>query len=232
MVVTNAIGTNVTQAYLALPKQGRQPRQAVVFFPGVWALHQRVFEADEIRDLAFLIDSGRAVVFPIFKGTYERRDGLDAGVPAATSFYRDHVVAWARDLGRTIDYLETRHDIDTARLAYYGFSWGATLPQLLALERRFRAAVLVGGGLHFTRPAAEVDALHFAPRVQVPVLMLNGREDFFFPPASSQEPLFSLLGTAAANKRRVLFESNHIPPRHGVIRETLNWLDRYLGPVP
>jgi len=29
----------------------------------------------------------------------------------------------------------------------------------------------------------------------------------------------------------VLFESGHVPPFPDVVRETLDWLDRYLGPV-
>ena len=37
--------------------------------------------------------------------------------------------------------------------------------------------------------------MNFAPRVKVPVLMLNGRFDFFGPTAISQEPMFKLLGT-------------------------------------
>ena len=36
--------------------------------------------------------------------------------------------------------------------------------------------------------------MNFAPRVKVPVLMLNGRYDYFYPTASSQEPMFDLLG--------------------------------------
>ena len=36
----------------------------------------------------------------------------------------------------------------------------------------------------------------------------------------------------AEHKRHVIFEgAGHVPPRIEVIRETLNWLDRYLGPV-
>ena len=41
----------------------------------------------------------------------------------------------------------------------------------------------------------EADAVNFAPYVKTPVLMLNGRFDYFFPTASSQEPLFDLFGT-------------------------------------
>jgi eukaryotic-like serine/threonine-protein kinase len=76
-----------------------------------------------------------------------------------------------------------------------------------------------------------VSALNFAPRVRAPVLMENGRHDFIFPLDESQRPLFRLLGTPEADKKHVLFESGHVPPFPDVIRETLDWLDRYLGPV-
>jgi hypothetical protein len=61
--------------------------------------------------------------------------------------------------------------------------------------------------------------------------MLNGREDFRFPLEQSQKPMFELLGTAAADKRHVLFEGGHVPPRLPLVQPTLDWLDRYLGPV-
>ena len=37
--------------------------------------------------------------------------------------------------------------------------------------------------------------------------MLNGRFDFFYPTATSQEPMFKLLGTPAEHKRRVVYET-------------------------
>jgi pimeloyl-ACP methyl ester carboxylesterase len=76
-----------------------------------------------------------------------------------------------------------------------------------------------------------VDLLNFAPRVKVPVLMLNGRFDFIFPLASSQEPMFRLLGTPKEQKRRVVYDTGHDVPRNELIKESLDWLDRYLGPV-
>jgi dienelactone hydrolase len=134
-------------------------------------------------------------------------------------------------LGRSIDYLETRADINTDRLAFYGVSWGASQPQLLAVEARFKVAVLYSGGFYFPKTLPEVDAIHFAPWVRLPVLMLNGRSDFFYPVETSQDPLYRLLGTPANEKRRVLFDAGHLLPRNDVIRESLDWLDRYLGPV-
>jgi eukaryotic-like serine/threonine-protein kinase len=61
--------------------------------------------------------------------------------------------------------------------------------------------------------------------------MLNGRFDFIFPTGSSQEPMFRLLGSAKEDKRRVIYDAGHDIPRADIIKETLTWLDRYLGPV-
>jgi len=61
--------------------------------------------------------------------------------------------------------------------------------------------------------------------------MLNGRFDFLFPVDSSQEPMFRLLGTPKEHKRRVVYDTEHDIPRIEMIKESINWLDRYLGPV-
>lgn len=61
--------------------------------------------------------------------------------------------------------------------------------------------------------------------------MLNSRFDFASPVESSQLPMFQLLGTPKEHKRRVQYEAGHNIPRNELIKETLDWLDRYLGPV-
>ena len=65
----------------------------------------------------------------------------------------------------------------------------------------------------------------------VPVLMLNGKFDFFYPEATSQLPMFNTLGTRPADKKRVVYDTGHNIPRPALIRESLAWLDKYLGPV-
>ena len=77
----------------------------------------------------------------------------------------------------------------------------------------------------------EVDPLNFAPHVRQPTLMLNGRYDFFFPVATSQVPLFQFLGARAQDKRHIVAEGGHWPPQELLVKETIDWLDRYLGPV-
>ena len=62
--------------------------------------------------------------------------------------------------------------------------------------------------------------------------MLNDRYDNIMPVESSQLPMFRLLGTPTQDKKYVVFESGHLGmPRKDFIRETLDWLDKYLGPV-
>ena len=218
-------------AYLYLPKKAAPPFQTVVFFPGSDAIFMDKFEEYELL-WDFFVKSGRALMFPIYKSTYERRDGLKSDNPEATALWRDHMIAWSKDLGRSLDYLETRNDIDRTKMAYFGFSWGAAIaPILLAVEGRFHAAILGAGGLEFSRPLPEVDAINFVTRVRIPVLMANGRYDNFFLIDSSQHPLFRLLGTPEADKKHVIYETGHGIFRKDFVRDSLDWLDKYLGPV-
>jgi len=144
------------------------------------------------------------------------------------------VIAWAKDLGRSLDYLETRKDIDGTKVAYFGFSaGGAEGAALPAVEKRIKAAILYSGGLQLTiHYLPEADPFNFVTHVTIPVLMLNGRYDGAFPLESSQRPLFHSLGTPANDKKHVIYEGGHGAfPRPGAVRESLDWLDKYLGPV-
>ena len=149
--------------------------------------------------------------------------------------YVDYVTYWISDLTQTVDYLETRDDIDTDKLGYYGFSWGAGLGAIvLALEERFSAAVLLDGGLGSTPRRPEVREGYYAPRVEIPVLMINGSEDHLYPLERGQKPLFDLLGTPHANKQHILYPTGHAVFtrfRNQAIGNILDWFDRYLGPT-
>ena len=227
-----AYGGERMMAYLFLPPVGKPPYQVVVMFPGSGAISTRSSVDLKLGRLDFLPKSGRAVLYPIFKGTFERGGELHSDYPAETTFYKDHVIMWGKDLARSIDYLETRKDLDTGRLAYYGLSWGAALGAILpAVEPRIKANILYVAGLQFQRALPEADAINYVTRVKQPTLILNGELDFFFPAETSQRPLFEMLGTPAAHKKRLVFPGGHSVPRTEMIKESLLWLDRYLGPV-
>jgi eukaryotic-like serine/threonine-protein kinase len=222
-----AYGGERMRVFLFLPTNGSPPYQTVSFFPGGDAFRLRSSRDMSIASAEFIIRSGRALFYPVYKGTYDR----STHEPTGPNEERELWIAWSRDLGRAIDYLETRPDIDRARLAFYGVSAGADAGVILtALEPRLKTAVLQGTGLG-PEVAPEIDLRNYAPRVRIPTLMLNGRYDFEAPFETSQRPLFDLLGAPAAQKRQRVFETGHALPIADVAGEILLWLDRYLGPV-
>jgi serine/threonine protein kinase/dienelactone hydrolase len=227
-----AYGGERMQAHLFLPARSRPPYQTVLLFPGSLAIHNRSFNLAEIQRVDWIAKSGRALLLPIYKSTYERGDELNSDYPAPTAFYKDHVIMWAKDVGRAIDFVETRDDLDAGRIAYFGTSWGGTMGSILpAVEKRIRANVLYVAGLCFQRSLPEVDQVHYVSRVTQPTLMLNGELDFFFPAEVSQVPMFEMLGTPPEHKRRITYLRGHTVPKTDLIRESLAWLDRYLGAV-
>ncbi len=100
-----------------------------------------------------------------------------------------------------------------------------------AVEKRIKVNVLYVAGFSMQRAFPEVDEINYVARVKQPTLMLNGALDYFFPRETSQRPMFELLGTPASDKKWLLFPGGHTVPRTEMIKESLAWLDRYLGPV-
>jgi hypothetical protein len=226
-----AYGSERILAHLYLPRTADPPYQTVIYFPSSSALSLPSSEnLAELNLVDFIPRTGRALMYPVYQGTYERHSSEPLGGPNAR---RDRTIQWGKDLGRSIDYLETRDDIDLDRMAYVGLSLGASYgPIFTAVEDRFSVSVLLLGGLQIRHASPEVEPIHFAPRSTLPTLLVNGRNDFELPLETSQLPLFRLLGTPERDKRHAVFEGGHAPfDFNDVVRETLDWLDRYLGPV-
>ena len=223
-------------ALLFLPGKGKPPYQTVIYFPGTGA---RFFESSSRIEqigygeyLDFLVRSGRAVVHPIYKGTYERGGGRETlEAPLSPEQLREWRIQYMKDLRRTIDYLETRKDINRDQLVYYGYSWGGRVGSIAgAVENRLKLMILEHGGFPAEPRTPETDEINFAPRVKIPVLMINGSYDHVFPAETSQKPMFQLLGTPETDKQHFIFEGGHTSPRNEVVRLILDWLDRYFGP--
>jgi formylglycine-generating enzyme required for sulfatase activity/dienelactone hydrolase len=232
-----AYGGERVIAQLFLPRRAAPPFQAVVYFPGAGAVDPRPSDVLEdnvefSQNITFFMQTGRAVLYPVLKGTHERRrDGPNW--PDGES--RENVV-WhvqlVQDVRRSVDYLVSRPDVDPNRLSFCGFSWGGRVASLvLAVENRFKAGIVHSGGLPGWRIRPEVDPVNYVSHVRMPVLMLHGRYDLTVPLETEGRPMFDLLGTPAPGKRLYLVDSDHFIPRPELIRESLAWLDKYLGPV-
>ena len=149
--IAAAYGRERVPVYLLLPKNAAPPYQPIIWFPGGYAfgllpLGRDLSVAPGAAYFNFLTRSGRALVIPVYQGTFQRFFGVgEFPRDDQMNAYRDMVVQWSKDLGRTIDYLETRADIDAGKVGYYGISAGAnTALPIVAVEPRFtgrRAAV-------------------------------------------------------------------------------------------
>ncbi len=224
---------------LFLPTGRKPPYQVVLFFPHSTYLQikQPVDEFDPAATsspMDFLVKSGRAFAVIAFDGMFERVWSQDE-LQKLTSLerYRLRLRHYRQDLGRTLDYLATREDIDATRIGVLAMSFGAAqMVPLLAVEPRVDAAVLFAGGVVRLGDPPPPDApFNYLPRIRQPVLMLSGRWDLLFS-QDSQERMLQLLGTPDDRKQRVVFDTGHaVLPQAEFVRLTVGWFDRYLGPV-
>jgi formylglycine-generating enzyme required for sulfatase activity/predicted esterase len=222
---TAAYGDERVPVYVFLPKNASLPFQPVVFWPGSSAAQLISSEGGaNLTDSTvwgYLVKDGRAVVYPILKGTYER--GVDA-----PSNPNEALVMQVKDILRTVDYLASRQDMDKERIAFLGYSWGATSGVLCcAAEPRLKAGIFRCGG------AKRADVVGWARHVTIPIQMVNGRYDEVFPFEQAQLPLLRALGTPPEKKSHVVVESGHAlqGSEREVIKANLEFLDRNLGPV-
>ena len=228
-------------AYLFLPKAGAPPYQTAIYFPSSASFAQRSSRDLETYIefnffLAPLVKSGRAVLYPVYKGTFERGNNELFAIHGgpSTHQYTAFFVKVVKDFRRCIDYLQQeRSDIDGQHFAYCGFSTGGSYGTIItAVEDRLGASVLAVGGMSGNaRP--EVNPINYVGRVKVPTLILNGRYDLNIPYEMRVKPMFDLLGELVNNDKKELklYETDHFIPREALVKETLTWLDRYLGPV-
>ena len=230
-----AYGGERMTAHLFVPRDVPTPYQTVVYLPGSNATRQASSDRMGLSGIDLIVKSGRAVLWPVYKDTYERSTGLEFTDPNESRAYVEHVIWWIKDLERSLDYLETRPDIDVERIAYMGHSWGARIGNIaLAVEPRLRVGVLIAGGfpLMFSQP--EVAEITFAARVSIPVLFITGTHDRVFPYETSQTPMFEHLGTAETDKHWVRYDGSHGVRgefREQVYQEIQDWLDEHFGPV-
>jgi hypothetical protein len=203
----------------------------IILFPGSNAIHLTNMDYELKRQLSrlnYLMKEGYAVFLPIFLSTYERVDDLKSDYPDNTDFYKDHIIKWGKEYKRTIDYIFSRDDMDHDNLSYYGTSWGGYMANiLLAIDDRVQCAVLYVAGLSFQKSKKEVEAYLYTSRITMPVLMLNGEFDQFFPLETSQIPMFKLIGTKKEDKKHYVSKTGHFVPRDILIKEHLQWLKKY-----
>jgi eukaryotic-like serine/threonine-protein kinase len=226
-----AYGGERVRIYMFLPNNPKTqpPYPAILDFPAANALVERSSEKEPCNE--YLLQKGCVWIVPVFKGMWERG-------PIAYDFTVSDglpICEWVKDWERTLDYLETRPDIDTSRIVFSGGSLGGYIGGFISAgtKQRFAACALWLGGIPtWLEPLPQYDPVNFLPRIRIPVLMVNGRRDPLLPFEIAQEPMYQLLGTPPKHKYRLVFSEGE----HGgwLDQETpwkafLEFLNRYIG---
>ena len=187
-------------------------------------------EIDDINpgefSLDFLIKSGKTLIWPAWKGSLNRMPENVASNEDTLRRFRNQFVAWVNDTDKTLDYLETRNDIDTENIFYLGMSYGALFnTHTLLFENRYKGAILYVGGSFPTYPPL-ADGINHLPRIKTPFLMLNGEQDYLVP-KSAANFFYQFTGTPTEDKKIIFYDSGHWPlPRNQMIKETLSFIDK------
>ena len=245
----------------ASPKGGRVPAYLVVPqgpgpFAGVIVQHGTGFgRGDYLPYAKALAKTGVVALLidaPFTRPVYAKRPNAQGtGFVTFTEQDREDQIQLIVDLRRAVDLLTARPDVDPARLAYIGHSYGAAMGGLLAgVERRIRAYVLASGdgGLvaHFARaddpysllrqvpPAdqerwlaamAPIEPIHFVGHAAPAALFFQaGRRDQFIPKAEAvrwQE-------AGSGPKQVTWYDADHFL-NAAAIRDEVAWLQRQIG---
>ena len=213
------------------PKNSFQPTPSVIVYPGA-NYFSTPPEIDEINPgefgLDFIIKSGRTLVWPAWKGSLDRMTtSLTASPEERLRNFRELLRYWTVDTHKTLNYLETRKDMDSKNFFYLGMSYGSIFTtHTLLFEDRYNAALLYVGGANPSSPPMS-DGINHLPRIKTPFLMLNGEDDYLVP-KSSALTLYNFSGTSEENKKIIFYNSGHWPlPRNQMIKESLATLEEF-----
>ena len=230
-------------ALLTLPTNVEPPFPTILFLHGVLG-HKDSFNQKKRSD--FLAANGYATMR--IDGQYrgEREVALGEGLGVRTDYYyrnRDAMLQTAVDLMRSLDYLESRDDIDMNRTGFAGFSMGGSIgASFCAHEPRVRAVVLAitGGdfrkfkrfavdaeaGERLTQAYRMVDPVLYVSRISPrPLLMINAAHDEIIP----REATDALFEAAREPKRIIWYDCGHAELPDEYLGEMKRFFDAELG---
>ena len=217
--------------------------------PGIVLMHGMPGTARNMSTYAQQLALQGAVVIAI-DAPFDRRPGEPVRFSADD---RAEQIQLIKDLQRAVDVLRARPNVDAARIAYVGVSYGGAMGALFAgIERRLKAAVLVvgDGGLvsHFTGPEdlnlmaslscatrvawlramAPIEPIRFIPLATPAALLLqSGRIDNLVPVADAE----ALHAAAPSPKTIRWYDAGHGLDQQAV-SDRQDWLSAQIGLDP
>jgi dienelactone hydrolase len=253
---SSAIGTEdgvaIHQVSYASPGGGRVNGRLFVPqgpgpFAGVVLAHGAPGNAEAFTGRGVYIARHGAVVIAI-DAPFNRRPGGPVTLTPRDSAEQVQLIV---DLQRAVDVLVARPDVDGARLAYVGRSYGGATGALFAgVERRLKTYILASadGGIttRFTGanapappPGQEerarawlaamqpIEGLRFVHRANAPIFFQNGRQD----PVVTPERAEALHAAATGPKEVRWYDAPHALNPAAYV-DQLRWLSQTVGTTP
>jgi cephalosporin-C deacetylase-like acetyl esterase len=224
---------------LSVPKNSNQPPPVIILLHGKG--DRKTVDYIEFGN-TMLTNAGYAVLRLDFEEHGDRKENdYDFDFTGDTKYWTRNVISQTVfDLQRAVDFIETRKELDAARIGFYGISLGGVAGTIFCgLDKRVKVPVIVlaGGQLNliYGKKALSAEAKEYtgiiepknfvkqiAPR---PLLMMNAENDDIIKPIMSK-----LLYKKAKNPKEIIWypAKHHTIPIDKVYQEGITWYNKYL----
>jgi uncharacterized protein len=235
----NSIHNKKVSGLLSLPKNSTHPLPVIILMHGLGD-HKAVDYVQYGND--FFLINGFAVLRLDISDHGDRKEEVYEFDLTGTYKYwsRNVITQTVFDLRRAVDFIETREELDSKRIGYYGISLGGIIGTVFCgVEDRIKVPViaLAGGQLNLlyeekvlSEEAKDfvsiIEPLNFVGQISPrPFLMLNAENDEIVPPMMSK-----LLYKEAKDPKNIIwYNAKHRDvPLDKVYQDGLNWYNIYL----
>jgi hypothetical protein len=217
--------------YIITSKKFQKKSKPIIEFPSAGAIFSDELNIDEntIKEKKYLLDEGYSIIIPVYHNTWDRKKTIKDWWPSETEEYKNTIIKIGKDFKRVIDFLETRENLDIARLSYMGYSWGSVTSNiLLAIENRITSAAIFVGGLMLQKSRKEIEPHLYLRRIRIPILHIVGKLDGIFEFEDSFLPWNELIGTPEIDKKIIILDKiGHGLPQDIMIDNHLQLLKKY-----
>jgi eukaryotic-like serine/threonine-protein kinase len=219
--------------YLFLPKNSEKPFQCILWNPHS-GVYRYGYSADWAAEKLFTenIKYGRALFVIIPKGTSERKwEFGDERTDKSSNLFQDRVIRWVIEQRIVLDYLDSRSDIDSSRIAYITTANdydGFIVP---GVDNRFKCNIIIANGIYGEDQkmlSEEINPVNFLQRYKAPTYVMNGKYDEAVYFSTSVMPAYNLLPKP---KKLETLNTTHVPPLAMRVPLINKWLDESLGKV-
>ena len=204
----------------------------IIHFPNAWAIFSDSDDwiiSDVIKEYNYLLVEGYAIICPVYYSTCNRKKVLKTWWANESDEYKDTMIKIGKDFKRSIDFIESRTELDMNYLSYIGYSWGSVMSNiLLAIDDRVTSAFICAGGLQVQKSKPEVDPAYYTRRITIPIMHITGKQDGIFDYENSQVPMQILLGTPLDFQEMIVLDGvGHAIAKDIRIENHLRWLKKH-----